>query len=47
MQMRTENVEKILKGLDKVYDKVVAFKKLKGTEIVIMRDKKIVRIKPE
>ena len=34
---RTENVEKILVGLDKVYEKVVAFKKLKNTEIVIMR----------
>lgn len=39
--------EKILKGLEKVYEKMVEFKKEKNTEIVVMRGNKIVKIKPE
>jgi hypothetical protein len=39
--------DKILKGLEKVYEKLIEFKKLKNTELVIIKDNKIVRIKPE
>lgn len=39
--------DKILKGLEKVYEKLIEFKKLKNTELVVMRDNKIVKIKPE
>ena len=39
--------EKLQKALDTVYDKVVQFKKQKGTDIVIMQDGKIVHLKPE
>ena len=39
--------DKILKGLEKVYEKLIEFKKLKYTELVIIKDNKIVRIKPE
>ena len=42
-----EEKEKILKGLEKVYAKLVEFKKAKNSELVILRDNKIVRIKPE
>jgi len=38
---------KILKGLEKVYEKLLAFKKMKNSELVIFRDNKIVKIKPE
>lgn len=38
--------EKILKGLEKVYDKMVEFKKEKNSEIVVMKGDKIVKIKP-
>lgn len=38
---------KILKGLEKAYEKLVEFKKMKNSELVILRDNKIVRIKPE
>jgi len=38
---------KILKGLEKVYEKLLAFKKTKNSELVILRENKIVRIKPE
>ena len=37
---------KILIGLDKVYEKLIEFKKQKNTELVVMKDNKIVRIKP-
>lgn len=38
---------KILKGLEKVHEKLIAFKKAKNSELVIIRDKKIVKIKPK
>lgn len=44
-QIETKN--KILVGLEKVYEKLIEFKKQKNSELVIMRDKKIIRIKPE
>lgn len=39
--------EKVLKGLEKVYEKMIEFKKEKNTEIVIMKGNEIVKIKPE
>ena len=44
-QIETKN--KILVGLEKIYEKLIEFKKQKNSELVIMRDKKIIRIKPE
>jgi hypothetical protein len=42
-----EEKNKILKGLEKVYEKLIAFKKTKNSELVVLRENKIVRIKPE
>lgn len=42
-----EEKKKILKGLEKVYEDLIAFKKAKNSELVIIRDNKIVKIKPE
>lgn len=42
-----EEKNKILKGLEKVYEKLLEFKKAKNSELVILRDNKIVKIKPE
>ena len=39
--------EKVLKGLEKVYEKMVEFKKEKNTEIAVMQGSEIVKIKPE
>ena len=39
--------DKIVKGLEKVYDRLIEFKKQKNSELVIMQDGKIVKIKPE
>jgi hypothetical protein len=39
--------EKVLKGLEKVYEKMVEFKKEKNSEIVVMQGNEIVKIKPE
>ena len=47
----TEKIEKkknkILKELEKVYEKVLEFKKMKNCELIILRDSKIAKIKPE
>jgi hypothetical protein len=42
-----EEKNKILKGLEKVYERLLEFKKMKNSELVILRDNKIVKIKPE
>ena len=43
---RTSNQKRILEGMDKVYEKLIAFKRTMNTELVILKDDKIVRIKP-
>lgn len=39
--------DKILIGLEKVYERLIQFKKDKNSELVIIRENKIVKIKPE
>lgn len=39
--------DKILVGLEKVYEKLIEFKKEKNSELVVMKDGEIVKIKPE
>ena len=46
-EKHTDEKNKILKGLEKVYEKLIEFKKAKKSELVIIRDNKIVKIKPE
>ena len=46
-EIQIEERNKILKGLEKVYEKLLEFKKAKNSELVIWRDNKIVKIKPE
>ncbi len=43
---RTPNQTKIIEGMDKVYEKLIEFKKKMNSELVILKDNKIVRIKP-
>jgi hypothetical protein len=38
--------EKLVNGLEKVYEKLIAFKREKKSELVIMQGNKIVKIKP-
>ena len=47
VEKQIELRNKILLGLEKVYEKLIDFKKQKRTELVVMRDNKIVKIKPE
>jgi hypothetical protein len=42
-----EEKNKILKGLEKVYEKLIEFKRMKNSELVILSDNKIIKIKPE
>ena len=43
---RIEHRNKILKGLEKAYEKLIEFKKQKNSDLVIIKNNKIVRIKP-
>jgi hypothetical protein len=47
IEIQIEEKNKILKGLEKVYEKLLEFKKAKNSVLVILRDNKIVKIKPE
>lgn len=47
IEKQTELYDKIIIGLEKVYEKLIEFKKQKNTELVIMQDNKIIKIKPE
>ena len=43
---RTYNQTKILEGMDKVYEKLIEFKRRMNSELVILKDDKITRVKP-
>ena len=43
---RTSTQIKILESMDKVYEKLVEFKKKMNSDLVVLQDGKIVRIKP-
>ncbi|WP_341904549.1 hypothetical protein [Fluviicola taffensis] len=47
IEIQIEEKNKILKGLEKTYEKLLEFKKSKNSELVVLRDNKIVKIKPE
>lgn len=42
-----EEKNKILKGLDAVYEKLIEYKKMKKSVLVILRNNKIVKVKPK
>ena len=42
---KIENRNKIVLGLEKAYEKMIAFKKEQKSELVIIKDNKIVKIK--
>lgn len=47
IEIQIEEKNKILKGLEKVYEKLLVFKNSKKSVLVVLRDNKIVKIKPE
>lgn len=42
----TPTQKKIIDAMDKVYEDLIAFKKIKNSDLVVMKDGKIVRINP-
>jgi hypothetical protein len=49
MRNNTENkelLEKIVKGMDLVYERLIAHKREKKQDLVVLRNNQIVRIKP-
>lgn len=43
---RSENAQKIIDAMDKVHEKLIEYKKKMNSELVVIKDNKIVRIKP-
>ncbi len=46
IEKQTELHNKIIVGLEKVYNKLIEFKKQKNTELVILKDNQVVKVKP-
>jgi len=46
VERQIELRDKIVIGLETVYEKLLEFKKQKNSDLVVIRDNKIVRIKP-
>ncbi|MEO6682438.1 MAG: hypothetical protein ABIN48_06390 [Ginsengibacter sp.] len=46
-EIQIEEKNKILRGLEKAYEKLLEFKKANNSVLVVLRDNKIVKIKPE
>ena len=46
IEIQIDEKNKILKGLEIVYEKLLEFKKSKNSELVVLRNNKIVKIKP-
>ncbi len=46
-EIQIEEKDKILKGLEKAYERLIEFKKAKNSVLVVIRDNKVVKIKPE
>ena len=46
VEKQIELRDKILIGLEKVYERLIEFKKEKNSELVILRGNKVVKIKP-
>jgi hypothetical protein len=47
IEEQTAMKNKILLGLEKVYEKLIEFKKQKKSVLVVLQNNKIVKIKPE
>ncbi|MBK8054049.1 MAG: hypothetical protein IPK35_12460 [Saprospiraceae bacterium] len=44
---RPENIQKIIDGMELVRTRLIAYKIKMNSELVVMKDGKVVRIKPE
>jgi hypothetical protein len=46
IEIQKEETNRILKGLELAYKKLLEFKKMKNSELVVLQNNKIVKIKP-
>jgi hypothetical protein len=46
VEKQIEQKNNILLGLEKAYEKLIEFKKFKKTDLVVLKDNKVVNIKP-
>lgn len=47
IEIQIEEKKKILMGLEKAYENLIEFKKSKNSVLVVLKNNKIVKIKPE
>jgi hypothetical protein len=47
IEIQIEEKNKILKGLEKAYEKLLEYKRAKNSKLVVLIDNKIVKIKPD
>lgn len=47
VENRRALLDKIVLGMEKVYQKLIDFKKKNNSDLIILRDGKVVRVKPE
>ena len=47
IEKQLDEKKRILIGLEKAYQKLLEFKKQKKSELVVLRDNKVVKIKPD
>ena len=43
---RSEHLQKIIDGMDLVYERLIEFKRKNNSELVILRNGRIIKIKP-
>jgi len=46
IEIQIKEKNEILKGLEKTYETLLAFKKSKNSKLVVLRNNKIVKLKP-
>jgi hypothetical protein len=47
MTKRHRDIKRIMHGLEKAYERLIKFKKIKGTPLVVSKDGEVVEISPE
>lgn len=47
LEKQLEEKKRILIGLEKAYEKLLDYKQMKNSELIVLRDNKIMKVKPE
>lgn len=47
IESQIDEKNKILKGLEKVYERLLEYKKAKNSDLIILQNDEIIRVKPD